>query len=102
MHGEFAEKIVLVQHPRGIGNNVTRQERDDTRRHHRKYADNISRDLQILQFGSFDLSIYLRQRFKSAHGKKRMPERDDDGENPKLNHSASVEPAAAILSKHKI
>ena len=53
--------------------------------------------LQVLQFGISDFAIDLRQRFEAAHGKQRVPERNDDGDERDLRPEGAFEPAERIV-----
>ena len=84
MHGQAAEQVVGILRPDRIRNDHSGQQRDHAGGNHGEHANDIGRDLQVLQFRRFDFAIDLSQRFKAAHRQQRMSERDDDRDSGNL------------------
>ncbi len=79
VHGQAAEQIVnVLEASFVVVDDHGGEHGDDAGGDDGVNANDVGGDVQILQFGRSDFAVDLRQRFKAAHGKQRVAERDDN------------------------
>ncbi len=85
-----------------IGNNHRCEQCDDTGREDRIPANDVARNLQVLQFGRSNLPVNLRQRFETAHRQQRVSEGDNDGHNRNSRPDCSFEPTRGFVAQNQV
>src|SRR6266496_1121741 len=69
VHGETAKKVLNVILSNLIGNDHRGEQDNSAGGNCGVYADNVAGNFETLQLRMFDLTVNLRERFKTAHRK---------------------------------
>ena len=92
-------RLSYVVLPDAVGDDHHGEQRDQPGRDHRVGADDVGRDLQILQLGRGDLAVDLRQRLEAAHGQQRVAEGDHHRHERNLRPEGALEPAQRLVGE---